>query len=452
MEVLKKRLCSFFDSYYYPPCVALIVFLCHTFSIELVGILLLFLSIAISVIVCNDLRVIISPLLFVTFIVSYKTYLNGNLGSYSFLTIVIISLCLFFSSVSAHFIINKKWSNLKYLPKSKLFWGIVSISLAFLLNGFFNFANYKAINITFALLLVFFLAFAFFLLYLGLNERKDTLEYLIFVLYMASIILILEMIVLFLRDAQFVDGKIVKESLIVGWGAWNNVGGMLTMLLPVHFYYASTKKHSYIFYGTAILTYLCIVLTLSRSSLLFASIISVICVILICFKGHNVKVNRIITACIAVVGICGVIILWDKISNILSSYLNQGFGDNGRFDLYKHGFENFISHPIFGGGFGSCAEDNFGHGIEPNRYHNTIIELIATCGIAGLGAYIYHRYQAVKLFIEKKKDFSVWFIGLAVLSLLLTSLLDNHIFNLYPTMYYAFILCVLEKHKIEQDQ
>ena len=125
----------------------------------------------------------------------------------------------------------------------------------------------------------------------------------------------------------------------------------------------------------------------------------------------------------------------DKISSLLGSYISQGFGDNGRFELYKHGIENFLSHPIFGGGFGSCIEDNFGHGIEPNRYHNTIIELLATCGLMGFGAYIFHRYQTIRLIWKRKANDCVIFLGLVILGLLLTSLLDNHFFNIYPSMY-----------------
>ena len=151
----------------------------------------------------------------------------------------------------------------------------------------------------------------------------------------------------------------------------------------------------------------------------------------------------------ATIGILGIVVLWNKLSAILGSYLNQGFNDNGRFALYKHGIENFFSHPIFGGGFGSCMEDNFGHGIEPNRYHNTIIEMMATCGIVGLGAYLFHRYQTVRLVLKKRKNYSVIFLALVIISLLLTSLLDNHLFNLYPTMYYAVIWCVIEKAEDE---
>ncbi|MBO5374004.1 MAG: O-antigen ligase family protein [Clostridia bacterium] len=443
----KEKARTFFDSYLYPICIAIVVFTCHTFSLEHLGVLLLFCSMLVGLILCTDIRVAIAPLFLITFTVSYKSFLAGNIGSVSFLVVAILALIMLFVGVTFNIIHNKKAHFIKSAYKSKLFWGIVVLCGGFLLNGFFNFRDYKAINLTFALLLIFFFAIAFFVFYIGLDEREGNVEYLIFVLYVTSILLIAEMIVLYIRDAIFINGEIIKESLILGWGVWNNVGGLLTMLIPIHFYYASTKKRGYVFYGTAILTYVTILFTLSRSSLLFATIIFAICVIITCIKGVNTKINRIITVGLAVVAIIGIIALWDKLSTTLSSYLNQGFNDNGRFELYKHGVDNFLSHPIFGGGFGSCLEDNFGHGIEPNRYHNTIIEMLAACGIIGFGAYVFHRYQTVKLFIQAKKDESTIFLALTILALLLTSLLDNHFFNLYTTMYYSVILCVIEKYQ-----
>ena len=457
MAKLKENAISFFNSKLYPIFLATIIFIGHTFSCELFSMSLLVLCLSASVLICDDLRVAIAPVLMIAFSFSYKTFLSGLLGSITFLIVVIISLLLIFGSVTAHMILYKKGQRIKDLPKSPLFWGFVALSGGLLLNGFFNFKAYAPINITFALLLVFFFTIIYFAFYIGIEERKDVSEYVIFIFYVASVLLIAQMAVLLLRDATFSEGgAMIKESLILGWGMWNNVGGMLTMLLPVHFYYASTKKHGYIYYISAIITYTVIALTLSRSSLLFATVISIISVVLICVRGENKKINKIITLSLLGIGVILaipiVILLWDKISAFFGSYINQGFNSNGRLDLYKHGLENFITHPIFGGGFDSCLEDNFGHGIDPNRYHNTIIELLATCGVVGFGAYCYHRYQTIKLFIKKKSDLSCIFLGMCALALLLTSLLDNHIFNLYPTMYYSIILVALGKLPTKENE
>ena len=444
MERVKDKALWFYNGVYYPIFVALNVFIGHTFSIEAFSIILFIATLVPAFFVCDDLRFFISPLLTVTFVFSYKTFKSGWLSEPSFAILVVISAIAIIGSLIAHFVIKKRFSDIKSLVSSKLFWGFVAICVAFLLNGFFNFDEYKTINITFALLL----CASFFIIYiiftLGLKKSEGRLEYIVFVLYVASVVLLAEMAVLLLRDATFYpDGSIIKESLIVGWGAWNNMGCMLAMLLPIHFYYASVKKHGYIFYGTALLTYLAIVFTLSRSSLIVASIISAVCVVIICIKGQNVKINRIITGALLVVALIGVIVLWDKITTLLGSYLRQGLGDNGRFNLYKQGFESFLSHPIFGRGFGNTPEDGFGHGIEPNRYHNTIIQLLGTCGLVGLIAYAFHRYQTVKLLISKRSLISL-FLGLVIAVLLMTSLLDNHIFNMYPAFYYTVILRAIE--------
>ena len=170
-----------------------------------------------ALLLCDDMRVAIAPVFMITFSFSYKTFQGGWLGSMSFAVIAIIAISLTFVCFFLHIIKFKKLNGFKTLTKSSLFWGVVALSSSFLLNGFFNFKEYKTINIVFALLLVVCLASFFCLFRVGLNERKDTAEYLIFVLYVISILMIAEMIVL-LCGAKIENGSIVKESLIVGWG------------------------------------------------------------------------------------------------------------------------------------------------------------------------------------------------------------------------------------------
>lgn len=450
MAELKKKASSFFDGYLYPIIAGALVFIAHTFSLEHIAILLLFGCACVSCIVCEDIRALLVPILYVTFSFSHNAY-NNAFSSISFLIVVILGVSLFFGGLIAHIIIYKRAKEIKKLPSSMLFWGIIFLSGSFLLNGLFNFSEYKPINISFAFFMVFFLAFIFCFFYAFLKEREDTIEYLLHLFFIISLVIASQMIVLIVRDAGFLGESIDKNTLFLGWGAWNNIGSMLAMLLPVHFYYACVRKHGYIYLGTALFVFIAIVLTLSRSSLLFAGVVSAICVVIICIKGNNVKINRIITVCLAVVGIAGIIVIWDKISTLLASYLNQGLSDNGRFKIYKDGLLNFIHHPIFGGGFASCPDEGFGFGASPNKYHNTFIQLLGTCGIIGFGAYIFHRYQTIKLFIKQRSKLPVVFLALCILALLLTSLLDNHLFNLFPTMYYSVILAVIEKCQAKQE-
>jgi O-antigen ligase len=237
---------------------------------------------------------------------------------------------------------------------------------------------------------------------------------------------------------------------MVGWGMWNNIGGMLAMLLPIHFYFAATvKKLGAAFYISGAISFLAIVLTLSRSSLLVSCLIIVISAIACCFFGNNKKICRIITGAIFAIGVLGIILLWNKISSILGDYLSRGLDDNGRFDIYKKGFENFLQNPIFGGGFYSVdAQEHTFAFFLPDRYHNTIIQMLGACGIVGLLAYAFHRYQVVRLFWLKRSLYT-FFAFLSICALLLTSLLDNHFFNFYPTFIYSIILAIISNTEKE---
>ena len=79
----------------------------------------------------------------------------------------------------------------------------------------------------------------------------------------------------------------------------------------------------------------------------------------------------------------------------------------------------------------------------PPRWHNTIIQLMASCGIIGLIAYAVHRLQTVKL-LFKKRNLATGFIALALMALLGMSLLDCHMFNIGPAFFYSMTLLFIE--------
>ncbi len=445
MELFKSKAKSFLNGYYYPLIIFATALVAHTFSLELFGAAIFFITATLGFIFCEDLKFLISPLIMFILMFSQKSIGSGIFYTKPYLIAMACCAIYLIALFVTHFVIYKKQLDFKGLLKSKLFWGYALICIAFLLNGFFNLDEYSFGNIIFALALIGSFGAIFFIFHINLNAN-NLKKYLFFVLYLVSILITLELFFSFFNQIKIENGEIVKESILLGWGMWNNVGGMLSFLLPIHFYYASTiKKYGYLFYGSGIVSYLAIVLTLSRSSLLVSTCIIVVCAIIGCFYGDNKKINRIITASVAIIGCLGIIILWDKISDILGDYINRGFDDNGRFEIYKKGLKNFLSNPIFGGGF--CSVDAQEHqfiSFLPDRYHNTIIQLLGACGIVGLLAYLFHRFQTIRLLWQKRSLHTV-FSFLCILSLLLTSMLDNHFFNLYPGIIYTIILVVVEK-------
>ena len=431
----------------YPLMLALAILISHSFSIEELGITVVLATVLLGLLVCDDLKFFIAPLTYSLFMFSEKSVATGKYYEKPYLIAIACGSVVLISFFVAHFIIYRKNLKFKDFTKSRLLLGFIFLSASALLNGCLNFKEYQLGNILYALAFVFSLLGIFFLFSVNLNKDASLTSHLMYVLFLMSALVTLELFIAFTNQIQFANGEIVKESVKVGWGMWNNIGGVLTLLLPIHFYYATTvKRYGAIFYITGLISYGAIVLTLSRSSLLVSSFILLACVVISCFFGKNKLINRIFTGALFTLGIIAFIVLWGKISSILGDYLSRGLDDNGRFEMYLHGLKNFLSHPIFGGGFNSSyATEHQFIIFLPYRYHNTIIQMMATCGSVGLLSYLFHRYQTVKLFI-KERCLSNVFLALSIIGLLLTSLLDNHFFNIYPAFIYTIIIVVIEKN------
>lgn len=447
MNNFKEKAISFLNGYYYPLLICVCTLIAHTFSIELFGVGVLVATVSLGFLFCKDLKFLISPLFMFILMFSQPSVESGIFYKTPYLIAMVCCAVYIVALFILHFIINRSTLELSKFLKSKLFWGYILLCGAYLLNGALNFDEYVFGNIIFALIQIASLGVIFFIFYINLTVDKETVKYLFYVLYLTSILVSMQVFISFISgQVEFQNGEIVKESLLFGWGMWNNAGGLLAFLLPVHFYFASChKKFGYIFYFTGIISYLAIVISLSRSSLLVSSFMIIACAIISCFFDENKKTNKFITASIAVLGVIGTFLLWSKISNILGDYITRGFSDNGRFEIYKKGLINFKNNPIFGGGFHSVkAQEHTFVSFLPDRYHNTFIQMMGACGIVGLAAYLFHRTQTVILF-WKRKSLSTLFFGLCIASLLLTSMLDNHFFNIYPAFIYSVILVVIDK-------
>ena len=146
------------------------------------------------------------------------------------------------------------------------------------------------------------------------------------------------------------------------------------------------------------------------------------------------------------------------LGGVLISKLSEALGngllnDSGRSALYRAGLDVFLNNPVFGEGFYPSDLSVFqsaywlsGYDISgflPPRWHNTVIQLLASCGAIGLAAYCYHRYQTVRMFLKGYSRQKL-FIAISTACFLGMSLLDCHFFNLGPTMFYSLALTFAE--------
>lgn len=440
IKKLKKLSLQFIDSWLFPIFVAFFILVGHTFSIEIVSMSIIAFSVVIGLLFCKDIRFLISPALMIVFIVSSKSFAcwNGEFINKSFFVGITVIASIIGIAIIARFVIFRKSINLKLAVKSPIFWGLLVFSLSILLGGIFNKSIYSSMlfgsNLVFSIAVSFSFIGIFLLFYTGINFSVDFRKHLIFTLFIASMLVTLEFYIM-LFSGQI---ELAKESIVTGWGIWNNIGAILTVLLPVHFYcFAYGGKFRFTFLFTAILTYATIVLTFSRASLLGASLLLILCLFLSCFVGKNKLLCKIAIISLCVIILALAIVFWNK----LIDKLNTFFDDNGRFELYKAGIDKFLQHPILGSGF---MDSHSIVGTPDHRYHNTIIQILASCGIIGMLAYGYHRFETIKLIVQKKSGRNL-FLSFCLIGLLFTSLFDIHFFNIYPAFYYTLILIAIEK-------
>ena len=128
----------------------------------------------------------------------------------------------------------------------------------------------------------------------------------------------------------------------------------------------------------------------------------------------------------------------------------DGTNMQSRVSIYGQGLGEFVKNPILGSSFYPAeglsynwAQTNITE-IMPARWHNTIVQLLTSTGLVGLAAYGYHRYQTLQMVWHRRSRLDM-FVILALLLLLLSSLLDCHMFNVGPAMFYAIALVWLEK-------
>ena len=151
------------------------------------------------------------------------------------------------------------------------------------------------------------------------------------------------------------------------------------------------------------------------------------------------------------------LVLREKIADVFAKVLEQGLSDNGRFELWKRGIENFLCAPVFGKGlFGYGDTDVFiAANFIPTMAHNTIVQLLSSMGIAGTAAYGFYRVKTL-LPLFRKPTFEKAVLYLPILLTLGMSLLDNFVFYVYTVFYYTVALAIIfrveEEKKEQRDQ
>ena len=336
----------------------------------------------------------------------------------------------------------------------KLLPSMLFLGASYLLSGI-GMAGYFSIlgqNLVFAIIQCFAVMGLYWLFTGAVRWDRTPRGYLAWTGLAVGFIVLVQLLENYLSGRIFEDGTINRELIATGWGMHNNVGCMMAMMMPFAFYLAAKSKRGWLFNLLGTVLFLGVVLSCSRGSMLMAGLAYGLCAFLLLknpeSRRQNLKVYLLALAAVTV----GVVVLAPKLLNVFRLFISQLGNVSQRDNLLYYGICQFLSEPVFGGSFfpqGSYVPWDWANleafsSFFPPRWHNTLVQMLASCGTVGITAYLIHRGQTVKLF-WKRRSTEHTFLALSLGVLLCAALLDCHFFNVGPVLFYSMALAFAEK-------
>lgn len=452
-NTVMHKITDFLDGNWYPVVYAALALICSFTGLELAFYVLTALVAIFGTIFCRDTKSLIVPLVLAVYAVSQKhtpqpPYKSDYLYDPAILATLGILFGLVFASTVFRMIAYKGTGNVFRTP-TKARWGLFALGAVLILNGIF-YSGYTIANLVLGIGIAFSFIYFYIYFYNTAEWTEKTPEYIARILVLACAVILIQLLEMFVFDQPQ-----NKNEFVLGWGMSNNIGGMLAMFMPACFYLTYKSRYGVAYYIFGLLTFVGVVMTLSRTSVFVGGTVLVVCMILLSIKGRYVRFVRIFNIVFIVVLVCFVFVpneLW----RVFKYYIEHGFNDSGRWHIWENGVKNFLRAPIFGVGFYTPIAPDWSYNIEnwvfPDMYHNTYIQLLASCGILGVAAYTFHLVQGAILIFRKPSVERIFFF-LVILILSGMSMADNHLFHIFPTLVYSMLIAMCEKdyEKCERD-
>lgn len=398
----------------------------------------------------DDTTPLFSNLLLMAVMISRKNSTMPSMGGSSYysspviLTQIIILLVIHIAAVIYRFAITVKSGKFRLTP---IFFGLCALAAVLLLNGLFS-KGYKPKNLLYGLIMAASFLGIFTTVKDSLSCSEESFINVAYSFVALSAVLLIELLVTYFTTEGIIEnGVLQRNRLKFGWGTYNQAGMLYLICIPPILFLAGKQKYGYLFSVYAIAVAVGTFFTMSRQAILSSVIILPLCITILIVTGKNKLANSAIAA-VAVITLAIILgVLWNRILvffDSLSSTMDTG---GGRLPLWKQAIVNFKSAPFLGVGFYVEFENYAGAsglGFLPNMYHNTFMQWMGACGICGLIVYLIHRVQTVICYF-RRITVERTFIAVTILALLIVNLLDNHLFNIFPTIIYSFLIALLER-------
>ena len=447
LDALKSALSSRF----FPFFTGALVLLCYYLSLDIVTIYILGITGFLMVLLLDDLTPIIPQFLFLDIIISYKNSPSEMASSSDYFTQpailaqIGVVLSIYLLAIAARIFLMGKRRTFKPTP---LFFGLCALSLTFLLNGV-GARDYNGFDFIYGLIMAAVFLVIFVLVSGNVKLCDENYEKIGWGFFAFSLVLVTELAVKYFVNRSVLldaDGELEKELIVFGWGIWNTMGMLIVISIPAVAFLASRYKYGFAFVFYITLLFVCAFLTLSRQAMLGAVIVYPLSLVLAIVKSKRKAMNAVAVGGLVLIGIIIIAAKWEAIIKLLGSvwdglFYNGEFSGNGRMRLLRVAMDFFVQNPVFGSGLWlNYSENDFtGLMFVPEFACNTYAEMLAACGMAGFVAYLVHRVQTFIDFAQYR-SFNKLYIGLLLAALLIMSMFDNHMFNIFPNIIYSALL------------
>jgi O-antigen ligase len=331
--------------------------------------------------------------------------------------------------------------------------GMIAFAVVLLINGIFS-EGYVVNNLIFGFLMALCFLGMFLLFHQCTISSKKLFLNLAFYMFVLSAVLIIELAVDYATIDGLVSNGIINRNLLMfGWGSYNTMGMLLTLCIPSVLYLAYRFKYGMFFTLYSVLIACAIFFSQSRQCIVFGAIIYFVCFALLLYAGHHKIINAfILVAFIATVltlFFCDFNHFYSNVSLLFANFFDS-FGNpngSGRMTYWKTGIKDFSTSPIFGVGFYGSTIANYGwyggyYTLFPRMYHNTVVQILASCGFVGFLAYAAHRTQSIISLFKRPTPERIY-LAMVLLAFLLLNLVDVYIFTIISTLFYGAAVGIL---------
>lgn len=340
----------------------------------------------------------------------------------------------------------------KFLNKKRdLLPGMLVLAITYAISGVTSgqWSEFGLRNLLFSFIQLVAVAGLYYLLSGAVQWERSPRDYLSWTAICVGYILVAEVLNIYASRGVITNGIISRDRIITGWGHYNSIGALLTIVIPLTFLLTG-KRYGGFAYLSAMLFYVILLFTCSRGSIFVGTVVFIASYILSLIHSRNARRQLWAHMLLLVVLIYGVVSFWDKLLILFDDLKRVGFESPGREVMYEEGIKQFLKFPVFGGSFypvdywpDAWATAETFTMLFPPRWHNTIIQLLATGGVCCLAGYLLHRIQTIKLFLKNCTTEKL-IVGMSVVALLMASMVDCHFFNVGPVLTYSAVLAFVE--------